>query len=102
MIDNSLNKHKALDDTKKKPVSKKEIIKFIKPYMMSEGKKKAFYTAMGLMVASKLLAVTSPYCLKIAVNALSTAETLDLSTGLWGIAGFGVARAFSVAFHEGR
>lgn len=46
LINNSLNEHKALKDSGKQKTSKKEIWKFIKPYLYADGKRNVFYLAM--------------------------------------------------------
>jgi ABC-type transport system involved in Fe-S cluster assembly fused permease/ATPase subunit len=102
MIDESTTTHKALIDDGKGKTSKLEIMKFIKPYLMSDGKRKLFYLAMGSMFLSKGLALGAPYCLKIAVNALAQAQTMNLNLAAMGVVGFGACRAFSSIFHEFR
>lgn len=76
MINTSLTSHKALLDRGKGKTSKKEIWKFVKPYLMTDGKYKLFYLAMLSMVLSKGLALGAPYCLKVAVNAITQAEAM--------------------------
>lgn len=66
---------------------------------MEGDSRKYFYLAMGSMVLSKSLAISAPYCLKIAVNAL-TAATVNFNLAAMGIIGFGAARAMSSYFHE--
>jgi len=100
LIHESMTSHKALMDDGKDKTSKKEIWKFIKPYLYADGNRKMFYLAMGSMVLSKGLALGAPYCLKIAVNALATANATNLNLALAAVLGFGVCRAFSSIFHE--
>lgn len=54
---------------------------------------------MAAMIASKLLAVGSPYCLKIVINALA-GESINMQMAYLGIAGFGLARACSSILSE--
>lgn len=68
----------------------KEIWDFIQPYIMSDGKRKMFYLAMGSMVLSKSLALGAPYCLKVAVNAIANAELFNYQTAMMGVMGFGI------------
>lgn len=86
---------------KGKKISKKEIYTFMKPYFSSPESKRVFWIAMTAMVASKLLAVASPYFLKVAVNALA-GQTINMQMAYYGIAGFGLARAFSSILNESR
>lgn len=55
---------------------------------------------MTAMIASKCFAIASPYCLKLAVNALS-GTSLNMSMAYYGVAGFGAAWALSVFLSEG-
>lgn len=57
---------------------------------------------MAAMLFSKLAAVGAPYCLKIAVNALSAAPSLNMQLAFYGVAGFGFFWAMSSVLHEGR
>lgn len=100
LIKESMTSHKALQDKGKGKTSKREIWSFIKPYLYAEGNWKLFYLAMGSMALSKGLALGAPYCLKIAVNALTNASAYNVAFG--GVVGFGLCRAFSSIFHEVR
>lgn len=102
MINQSLNTHQALSDKGKNKTSKLEMWNFIRPYVMTGGKKKIFYLAMAAMVASKLLALASPYCLKIAVNAIAQSQTMNYNLAVAGVLGFGLTRALSSVLHETR
>lgn len=102
MIDDSLTKNPALKVAEKGKVTKKEIWRFIQPYLMSDGKHKIFYGAMGLMLASKIFAVASPYFLKIAVNALANSQAINYNLAAMSIVGFGASRWLSSALNEGR
>ncbi|CAI2360125.1 unnamed protein product [Moneuplotes crassus] len=98
LIKESMTSHKALQDKGKGKTSKKEIWNFIKPYLYADGNWKVFYLAMASMALSKGLALGAPYCLKIAVNALTTPNSYNLAFA--GVMGFGLCRAFSSIFHE--
>lgn len=73
--------------------------KFIWPYLIEGRNKNIFYGSIGLLIASKLMAVASPYCLKIAVNALS-GTSINYSLATWSILGFGGARIMSSCLNE--
>lgn len=102
MIGKSLSSHKALIDNASGKTTKREIWKFIQPYLYSDGKRKMFYLAMGSMLLSKGLALCAPYCLKIAVNGISNTALFNYNSAMLGVLGFGVCRAFSSVFHETR
>jgi hypothetical protein len=60
----------------------------VKPYFSSPESKMMLRVAMGALLASKMFSVASPYCLKIAVNALS-GSTINMTMAYYGIIGFG-------------
>ena len=62
----------------------------------------AFWASMGLLVASKGLAVASPYILKKVVDAMTVAGTIDFHSAAIGILAFGAFRMASTAFQEYR
>lgn len=101
MIQNSMKGHKALEQDKKQKVSKREVWNFVKPYFSSPESKQVLRIAMTAMIVSKLFSVGSPYCLKIAVNALS-GTTLNMNLAYYGVIGFASCRAMSVLLQEGR
>jgi hypothetical protein len=57
---------------------------------------------MVLLVLSKTLTIASPFCLKIAVNALAEASKVDFNLACMGILAFGTARILSGVFNEMR
>jgi ATP-binding cassette, subfamily B, heavy metal transporter len=91
-----------MENSGKPKTSKREIWSFVKPYFNSPESKMVLRVAMTAMLVSKLLAVGSPYCLKIAVNALSASEGVNMTMAYYGIAGFGCCRALSSFLHEWR
>lgn len=75
---------------------------FIRPYLYSDGRRNTLYLALAFMALSKSLALVSPYCLKLAVNAIANPALLNYQAAVLGVAGFGLCRAFSSFFHEYR
>lgn len=68
--------------------------------IFNEDTKKIFYKSMLLLAASKILTISSPFFLKITVNALAEASKLDMNLAMLGILGFGAARILSTLFSE--
>ncbi len=60
--------------------------------------KKIFYKSMIFLAASKCLAISSPFFMKVTVNALAEASKLDMNLAMLGILGFGAARILSTIF----
>jgi len=55
---------------------------------------------MLFLVFSKALTIASPFCLKIAVNALAEVSKLDINLAFLSIGAFGLARILSSVFNE--
>jgi hypothetical protein len=55
---------------------------------------------MTLLLLSKSLTIVSPYFLKLAVNALSIGESVNLTAAFMAIGAFGAARTLSTVFGE--
>jgi ATP-binding cassette, subfamily B, heavy metal transporter len=89
------------------PASGFQTIARVLPYLWPEGQgwvKRRVVLAIVMLVVSKLIAVTTPYLYKVAVDAL-TGTTLDagtlLAVGAIGLTvAYGMARFASVAFGE--
>lgn len=58
------------------------------------------YKSMFLLALSKSLAISSPYFMKVTVDALAEASKLDFNLAILGILGFGATRLFSSIFQE--
>jgi hypothetical protein len=53
---------------------------------------------MGLLVISKLLTLSHPFCLKIAVNALTDPLKMDINLACLGLVAFALTRIFTILF----
>lgn len=62
--------------------------------------KTLFRRSMILLLASKSLSLCSPFFLKMTVNALAMAQSVDLTTACLGIGAFGLSKVLSSAFGE--
>jgi hypothetical protein len=60
--------------------------------------KKIFYKSMGLLVISKLLTLSHPFCLKITVNALTETSKIDINIACLGLVAFALTRIFTILF----
>jgi len=91
--------HSYFDTEKPTP---KDIRKLVSPYFMTSDIRPALYKSFGLLAISKIFTLASPYCMKIAVNAMSEVSKLDPHTAMLAILAFGITRALSVVTHEMR
>ena len=80
--------------------TKRDIYKILKPLIFDEQNMKIFKKTMLLLLLSKTLTLCSPFCLKIAVNALADVHHVNFSLACLGIGAFGLTRIFSTLFQE--
>lgn len=83
-------------------VTRKEIRQYLKPYFFNKESMPLFWGSMGLLCASKGLAVASPYILKKVIDAMTVAGSIDFNTAALGIFTFGAFRMLSTVFQEWR
>ena len=83
-------------------VTRKEIRQYLKPFFFNKENMPLFWGSMGLLVASKGLAVASPYILKQIVDAMTLVGTINFSSAAAGIFLFGGVRMLSNVFQEQR
>ena len=77
-----------------------EMYRFLKPAIMEGSMKSLFWKTMTLLLLSKSLTIVSPYFLKLAVNALSIGESVNLMGAFMAIGAFGAARTLSTVLGE--
>ena len=98
---------RSAEDTVEKPASGLNTIRRVLPYLWPEGEawvKRRVIAALLMLVAAKLVSVSTPYFYKQAVDALA-GETPDTGTllGLTAVGltvDYGMARLGTVAFQE--
>ena len=64
--------------------------------------KRLFYNSMALVLASKTLAIASPWFLKAVVDSMALGPNLNLTNACYGIGAFGAARLASTLLGEWR
>ena len=74
----------------------------MKPFFFNKESMPLFWGSMGLLFASKGLAVASPYILKQVVDAMTMASKIDFNTAALGILTFGAFRILGTVFQEWR
>jgi len=74
------------------------MMKYFNPIIFDKDTKRIFYKSMLFLGISKSLALASPYCIKIAVDALAEASKMDFNLACLALIGFGAARIFSSVF----
>lgn len=81
---------------------KKEVRKKLFSLISDDKTKKLFYTTTALIIASKGLAIASPWFLKSVVDCMALGNQLNLTTAFYGIGAFGFTRLASTLLAEVR
>ena len=81
-------------------VTRKEVRQYIKPFVIHPDSMNLIYASTALLLVSKGLAISSPYILKLAVDAMTIPNLIDFKMVTAGILLSGTARVLSSLLHE--
>lgn len=92
----------AEDDKAAKAAKKKQIRNKLLALIQDEQTKRLFYISSAMCIASKGLAIASPWFLKGVVDSMALGTGVNLNMAFLGIGAFGMTRLFSTLIQETR
>lgn len=93
---------KLAADKAAKAAKKSEVRKKLLAMLKDDQTKKLFYASMILCVASKGLAIASPWFLKSVVDSMALGTQVNLNAAFLGVGAFGLTRLLSTLIQEAR